>query len=672
MGIQAIRLLHPAQPVDQRRMGVARAFRAAGRTRGVNHIGQLLRVMAEVQVAVVIAMQRLGGVIEGDDPDVGRGQTGHKRLLGEQQVDAAVLDHVGQALLRVFRVQRHVGAARLEDRQQADHHLQRTFERDAHQHIRAHALFAQVPCQLIGAGIELRITERLLPEHQCAGLRGARHLRLEQMMHAAIGRVRRGRVVPFVNLRVQFAGIEHRQLADPALGIGHQRPQQVAPVARHAGDGRGVEQIVGIGQRCVEAPAFFPGVQAQVELSGARFPFDQAQFQARSRLDRFKVRHLRLVVVHHLEQRVMAQVAFQLERLDQLLEWQLLMGLGAEGGFLDRTQQVRHRGLGSQFAAQHLGVHEKADQPFDLTPVAVGDRHADTHIGLAAVAVQQNVERRQQQHEQRDRVALRQCAQLLHQCRIEREFMAGAAIAWHRRARVIGGQRDDRVFVAQPVAPIRQLPRLLASLQPAALPQRIVAVLNRQFGQLWRLTALKGVITAHEFVDQHIHRPAVRHDVVQGQQQDVFIVSQFQQQDAQQGAIGQIEGQQRLALRLGSHRLIARYGRQQGEIHRLDRQRLAQGHLLEAVIGVLAKHRAQGFVALHHMGERLLQRRDVQLTLEAHRARQVVRAAVRVQLPQKPHAPLCVGQCVAVVLRHLFRNRELRKVDPFPAQPVEE
>ena len=67
MRTQAIRLLHPAQTIDQRRMGVARAFRAPGRARGVNHISQVLRVMGEVQVAVVIALQRLGAVIEASD-----------------------------------------------------------------------------------------------------------------------------------------------------------------------------------------------------------------------------------------------------------------------------------------------------------------------------------------------------------------------------------------------------------------------------------------------------------------------------------------------------------------------------------------------------------------------------------------------------------------------------
>ena len=112
-------------------------------------------------------------------------------------------------------------------------------------------------------------------------------------------------------------------------------------------------------------------------------------------------------------------------------------------------------------------------------------------------------------------------------------------------------------------------------------------------------------------------------------------------------------------------------GGQQGEIHVFNHQRLTQGRLLKAVICLLVKHRAQGLVTLHHMGEGLLQGRDIQGSGEAHSTRQVIGTAVRIKLPQKPHAPLRIRQCMAVILRHVCRNRELRKVDPFCAQAVE-
>ncbi|MNP40654.1 hypothetical protein D3C76_1343070 [compost metagenome] len=47
----------------------------------------------------------------------------HRRIT-EQQSKAAVFDHVTQTVERVFRVQWHIGAAGLEDRQQTDDHFQ--------------------------------------------------------------------------------------------------------------------------------------------------------------------------------------------------------------------------------------------------------------------------------------------------------------------------------------------------------------------------------------------------------------------------------------------------------------------------------------------------------------------------------------------------------------------
>ncbi|MNO75843.1 hypothetical protein D3C76_669060 [compost metagenome] len=160
----------------------------------------------------------------------------------------------------------------------------------------------------------------------------------------------------------------------------------------HACDGVGFEQVVGIGQRGVQLAALLPGVEGEVELGGAALPVEAAQYQARGGADRRHVGHVRLVVVHHLEQRRVTEAALQFQRFDQALERQVLMGLGAEGGFLDGAQQVVDPGLAVQLGTQHLGVDEEADQAFDFPTVAVGDGHADADVGLSGVAMQQRVE----------------------------------------------------------------------------------------------------------------------------------------------------------------------------------------------------------------------------------------------------------------------------------------
>ncbi|MNO84647.1 hypothetical protein D3C76_759940 [compost metagenome] len=98
--------------------------------------------------------------------------------------------------------------------------------------------------------------------------------------------------------------------------------------------------------------------------------------------------------------------------------------------------------------------------------------------------MQQHVEGAEQQHEQGDVVLLRGGPQLLGQLPVDGEFVAGAAVARHRRAWVIEGQFQHRMLVAQLRLPVVELARLLAGLQPAPLPQGVVAVLDWQGRQL--------------------------------------------------------------------------------------------------------------------------------------------------------------------------------------------
>ncbi|MCY1366859.1 hypothetical protein D9M69_537670 [compost metagenome] len=88
---------------------------------------------------------------------------------------------------------------------------------------------------------------------------------------------------------------------------------------------------------------------------------------------------------------------------------------------------------------QDLGVDEAADQPFHFRAVAVGDGDADADGGLSAVALQQQLEGRQQDHEQGDVVAPGQRAQSVGEPRVELEFVTSAAVAGNRRAWAVGG-----------------------------------------------------------------------------------------------------------------------------------------------------------------------------------------------------------------------------------------
>ncbi len=317
--------------------------------------------------------------------------------LSQQQLHAAVFKHVGQALTRVFRVQRHIRATGLEHRQQPHHHLDGALHRQPHQRIRANAGLDQTMGQAIGAAVQFSVTQRNVTKTQCWCIRLRQHLRFNQLMHPLALRVGALGGIPLVEELLALRGVQRRQVLQGHCRVGHGGAQQVQPMAQHARGGRRVEQVGGIGQGGPEAVAGFLGIQAQVKLGALGFQFEAGHTQARQLL--LCGWGLGLVIEHHLKQRVMAKAAFGLQRFDQLLEGQILMGLGFQRAALGVLQQLGEGHLAVEIGLEHLRVDEKADQRFGLDAVAVGDRHADANVRLPAVAIQKYLKRRQQQHE---------------------------------------------------------------------------------------------------------------------------------------------------------------------------------------------------------------------------------------------------------------------------------
>ncbi len=109
--------------------------------------------------------------------------------LGQQQFDTAVVHQKAQAILRIIRVQRHVCTTGLEDRQHPYDHVQTAFSGQPHANIRADALLAQFMGQLVGAAVELLISQLLASKSQGDGQRRALGLGFDTLMGALPGRV---------------------------------------------------------------------------------------------------------------------------------------------------------------------------------------------------------------------------------------------------------------------------------------------------------------------------------------------------------------------------------------------------------------------------------------------------------------------------------------------------
>ncbi|MNK72165.1 hypothetical protein D3C87_916340 [compost metagenome] len=200
------------------------------------------------------------------------------------------------------------------------------------------------------------------------------------------------------------------------------------------------------------------------------------------------------------------------------------------------------------------------------------------------------------------------------------------------------------MFFTQLLAPVIELTLALAGFQPAALPDRIVGVLQRQRRQLRFAFEAEGLIALDEFLDHHVHRPAVRDDVVHAHHQHEFLVGQGKQTGAQQRPVAQIERPCSDGLHLLRQRLLAFCCRQAGQVDTLHGQRLLFKDHLMRLITVSLEHRAQDLMARHQMIEGALQRRFVQTPVQAQAGGHVVSSALRFELPEKQQALLSERQ----------------------------
>ncbi|MNN03896.1 hypothetical protein D3C81_1166060 [compost metagenome] len=117
-------------------------------------------------------------------------------------------------------------------------------------------------------------------------------------------------------------------------------------------------------------------MQGQVELCAAAVQRQQACLQAWQQLQGLVL--ALLVVVQHLEQRVVAEAAPGFQGFHQLFERQVLIGLRAPGGRADLFDDLIEAGLGAQLAAENLGVDEETDQPFGFPRCAASSRRRAT------------------------------------------------------------------------------------------------------------------------------------------------------------------------------------------------------------------------------------------------------------------------------------------------------
>ncbi|SAM36211.1 hypothetical protein BN1864_LIB5394:06258 [Pseudomonas sp. 1 R 17] len=490
--------------------------------------------------------------------------------------------------------------------------------------------------QAVGLAVQLAITQGLrieLDRHRSVVFGGAVG---NHFVYQTLGREAGVSLVPQLQDVSLLILAQQVELADGLLLVGNHRLQQVLPVAGHALNSGWGKQIGGVAQGGTQGRLAFLHVQCQVELGHAFIPAQHLDVQFGEALQVIGCRG-HAMVEHHLEQWAQAHAALGLQRFDQLLERQVLVGLGFEGTLAYLLQQLHNAHLPVDIGLEHLGIDEETDQPLGFQAIAVGNRHPDTHVFLAAVAVQQRLVGRQQHHRQRHSGALRQATQTGQQLRLQLDAQASAAMALHGRAQVVERQFQHRLHTAQLLTPVGQLTGLLSRLHPLALPHGIVGVLDRQGRQGWRLPVAEGGVQLHQLLDHQLHRPAIGDDMVLHQHQHMFVLGQAQQPGPQQRPAQQVEW---LRNDVSHPCLEAGFI----GVDQIDFNQARVFNHLDRTGGVLAQMGAQAFMACQQGVEAALQRRQVQRACQTQGAGDVVRGAFGVELPEEPLAFLGIRQ----------------------------
>ncbi len=92
---------------------------------------------------------------------------------------SAVGKHEPEAFRRMLRVERQVGRAALEHRQDRHHELQGALQSQCHDGLGPGPQITQVTRQAVGPDLELAVAELAIPEHQCRRIRRPHDLRLQ-------------------------------------------------------------------------------------------------------------------------------------------------------------------------------------------------------------------------------------------------------------------------------------------------------------------------------------------------------------------------------------------------------------------------------------------------------------------------------------------------------------
>ena len=217
------------------------------------------------------------------------------------------------------------------------------------------------------------------------------------------------------------------------------------------------------------------------------------------------------------------------------------MGEGVERHVAGAEQELTEIGIARNVRPQHKRVEKAAEERLELDPLPIAADGADHEVVLRAVAPEEDLERREQQHEQGHPFAQREGAEPSEEAVRQAELHHASAEGLRWRAQVVEGQVDRRRGARELPAPVLEL---LAwdPLHLAPLPARKVGVLAGQIGQRRRLALAERVVQRRQLGKEDVvRRDSVEDHVMERQVEPGLVVVQADEQAAEERAAGEVE-----------------------------------------------------------------------------------------------------------------------------------
>ena len=220
---------------------------------------------------------------------------------------------------------------------------------------------ARAPAQLAVAEPDVAALER-------GRVRITRDVGVEHLDHRA-GGLRRGRTGgPTGELR-GFVLVDHGQLGQAAIRVVDRVAEKDREVPGHPLDAIPVEQLRAVLEERDQSVGGLLHREREVELGGDAVELEQLHAQA---VEGGRGEGRVLEDEHCLHQRLAVEAALGSERLHQLLERHVLLGIGVERRPPDAPEQLEEAGIAGQVQPERKGVDEETDQRLGGGAVPVG------------------------------------------------------------------------------------------------------------------------------------------------------------------------------------------------------------------------------------------------------------------------------------------------------------